>query len=329
MDPNSEPGTTANDAPLAGIPATRRRRLLLVIGLAVAAGAAVGGAVLLAADDGGTAASQPSEPLRGAPPLLLDLPDQRAHVSPQKLLAAAERELPKGDVRIEVARAIAAYEEDPDAALARLRDLPQEEAVVAFHLGLAELWSGDRLQAVEDLDRAARLDPFGLYGTAAENTLYPAQVRGYPPYFPPRTFGRGSVEELRKAAERQPGSSDRWLALAAKLQAGDRGGAIDAATRAVEADPTGISPRVALGVLSFDKANPAASFGRLGPMLQQAQDSSEIRFHIALLSLWIGLDERALGEFRQVRDADPDGPYTIYATEFVRQLEQRLGQAGS
>ena len=113
-----------------------------------------------------------------------------------------------------------------------------------------------------------------------------------------------------------------WVDLAVALESQDRAAALAAARRAVELDPNGISARVAFLVLSYDKDDPAKTFGQLGPLLQQTDGNTEIRFHLGVLSLWIGLRDKALGEFRQVAKDKPDGPYARFANAFVAELEK-------
>ena len=45
-------------------------------------------------------------------------------------------------------------------------------------------------------------------------------------------------------------------------------------------------------------------------------------FHIALLSLWFGLRDKAAGKLRQVLREHPDGGYARLARAFVQELEQ-------
>ena len=111
----------------------------------------------------------------------------------------------------------------------------------------------------------------------------------------PRRHERPSLAELRAAVKANPRDSAAWLQLAVALEQQHRVQAIEAARKAVEASPTAVSPRVALAVLSFDKDRPAASMGQLGPMLQQDEGNTEIRFHVGLLSLWVGPDDPGAG----------------------------------
>jgi tetratricopeptide (TPR) repeat protein len=327
MDPNSAPGTPSNGASTRGIPDGRRRRIALIAALALAAGiAAAAGVLLLGGDDGAGQEAASGKPLAGQPLLVLDLPGKPlpAHASAQQALATAEQRLPAGDPRISIGRAVASYDRsDPLRTIDALRAMSADDPAVALNLGLVEAWSGDTASAAKAWRRAKELDQFGYYGTIADNLLHPEQTQNYPPYFPPHPFGKGTVAQLRAAAERHPDQAARWLALAVALQQDDRAAALAAARRAAELDPTGISSRVALVVLGYDKDRPSDAFGRLGPLLSQSDDpDGEIRFHIALLSLWFGLRDKAAGEFRQVLREHPDGGYARLARAFVQELER-------
>jgi Flp pilus assembly protein TadD len=298
--------STATDIP------GRRRRLLVVVGLALTAGLAAAVAVALAA--GGGASDAPvvpaqTTPFSGAPPLKIQLPggDLKGTVAQLK---AARRELPPGDTRIAVARAIAAYSTDgADATLAALRRLPHDQAVVSLHLGLAELWSGRQAAGLAELKRTRTLDPYGFYGSLADNTLHTEQRPDYPLYIPPPGLPAGDLEHLRRLAARRPNRSDVWLALAYQLQRSDHVEAIADARKALELDPTGVSPRVAVAVLGYSKDDPTPAFAVLGPLTQQVSDTSEIRFHFGELLFWIKQDTDAEAQWRQVVQDAPDSVY--------------------
>ena len=149
-------------------------------------------------------------------------------------------------------------------------------------------------------------------------------ARGYPLYFPSVPVGTASLAQRQAAVRSTPNDAAAWLALAVALEQptggvpADRLAAIAAARHAVEAAPTDISPRVALAVLSFDKDRPSESMGTLGSLLQNASGSSEIRFHVGMLAFWLGLDDQAVGEFRQVAKQDPSGPYAKLSDQLAR-----------
>ena len=295
----------------------------MVLGGALAAGAASAIAVVLLTGGGGSdAPTVPSQttPFAGAPPLRIDLPGHVPKGTKAQLLAA-ERELPAGDVRIKVARAIDGYTRDgADATLAALRALPRDQAVVSLHLGLTEIWAGQRSAGVADLKRTRTLDPYGFYGSLADDTLHTEQRPGYPLYIAPPGLPSGDGEHLRALADRQPNRSDVWLALAYQLQRTDHVEAIADARKALELDPTGVSPRVAVAVLAYSKDDPSAAFAVLGPLSQQVSDTTEIRFHLGELAYWLKQDTDAEAQWRQVEQDSPNSPYGRIAATLMDNL---------
>jgi tetratricopeptide (TPR) repeat protein len=317
MDPNF-PSATSNVTSAGGIPAGRRRRLVLVAAVALVAGS-VAAAAVIATRGGGTHHPPAAKPLGGSPPLVLELPGPAVKGGNAAVAAAARKRLPAGDVRLAVARAILAYDPARRAlTVAALQRLPQGSPVVVFELGLAELWAGDPQTAERTLNQVKRLNPYGFYGTNADNLLHlESEVPGYPPYFPPTSEQR-SLAALRRAVHRSPTSPAAWLALAAGLERSDRLAALRAARRAAGLDPTGVSEQVAVAVLGFSKDHPAASVGILGTLASQTQtqQNPEVRFHLGLLFFWIRERQDAAGEFRQVQQDAPGSTYAKIAHVF-------------
>jgi hypothetical protein len=322
MDPNSMPTLPVNEPPPEHIPG-RRRRLLIVLAIALAVGLAAAAGVLLANSGGGggaaTAAGGGCRALSGAPPLALQLPGGVAPQGNQAVSRAAERLLAPGDARIGVARAMLAYPSaGGDATLRALHALDQTQPAVRLYEALTELWAGHCTQAVSALRRLRTSDMYGFYGTIADNTLHaPGQRANYPIYLPPQGTPTGSLAHLQALVRAHPDQGSAWLGLAyaeqrqwlKHRQARYRLAAQAAARRALQADPTGVSPRVAVAVLTYDKDNPAASFSVLGPLVQQASDPTEIRFHLGELLYWLNQDTDAVAQWRQVVD---DSPTSIY-----------------
>jgi hypothetical protein len=172
-------------------------------------------------------------------------------------------------------------------------------------------------------------DLYGYYGTIADNTLHTPQQRSdYPIYIPPDGTPHGSVAQMRALVRREPRDSGAWLGLAAAEQgawlqshrAPDRLAAQAAARRALQVDPTGVSPRVAAAVLTYDKDKPAATFSQLGPLVQQASDPTEIRFHLGLLLYWLNDDTDAAAQWRQVVAASPSSIYGRTAAALMSRI---------
>jgi hypothetical protein len=321
-----------NEPPSQHIPG-RRRRLLIVVAIALAVGLAAAVGVVLGTRGGGSAAATTGggscRPLSGAPPLALQLPGDVAPIGSQAVARAARRLLSPGDVRIAVARAVLAYpSRGGDATLRTLHGLDQAQPVVRLYEGLTELWAGHCGQAVSALRQVRTSDMYGFYGTIADNTLHaPGQRANYPIYVPPRGTPTGSLAHLQALVKAHPDQGSDWLGLAYEEQrqwlkhrlAPYRLAAQAAARRALQADPTGVSPRVAVAVLTYDKDNPAASFSVLGPLVQQASDPTEIRFHLGELLYWLNQDTDAVAQWRQVVD---DSPHSIYGRTAATLMSQ-------
>ena len=78
-------------------------------------------------------------------------------------------------------------------------------------------------------------------------------------------------------------------------------------------------------VLAFDKDRPAAAFSVLGPLVQQTQDPTEIRFHLGMMLYWMRQNTDAEAQWRQV---EQDSPSSIWGRT-AAQLMANLGAAGS
>jgi tetratricopeptide (TPR) repeat protein len=321
MDPNF-PSATPNVSSGGGIPAGRRR-LLFIAAVALVAGS-VAAAAVIATRGPGTHHPPPAKLLGGSPPLVLELPGPAVKGGNGAVYAAARRRLPAGDVRLAVARVILAYDPAQRArTVAALRRLPQQSPAVVFALGMAELWAGDPQTAERTLDEVKALNPYGFYGTNADNLLYlDTEVSGYPLYFPPKSEQR-SPAALRAAVHANPASAAAWLALGAGLERSDRLAALHAARRAVALDPAGVSEQVAVAVLGFSKGDPSKSVGALGNLasLTQTQQNPEVRFHLGLLFFWIKESQDAAGEFRQVQADAPGSTYAKIAHVFERCID--------
>jgi hypothetical protein len=302
----------------------RSRRLAVLLAVALLAGAGAAVAVLVTSGGGSHASAATTTPrLKGAPTLALDLPGKPVASSIPAQLAAARSRLAAGDVRIAIARDFSGY--DPshrEATIAAVRKLPQSNVAVVFNLATLEAWDGHLPAAAKLWQRASQLDPYGFYGTRADDILYPGQRAGYPFYVPPPGGPKGTASQLRARLRADPTNSALWLSLAVALQGRDRAAAIRAAQRALQFDPEGVSPRVAAAVLSYRKANPDATATTLANLLQNVGSgtNSQISFHLALVAYWQKLDDMAIGSWRQVAANDPNGFYGRAASGVLAQL---------
>jgi len=315
-----------------------RRRLILVAAVAVVAGVIAAVAVLVTHGSGGSGNpnAQTARPLSGQPPLFLDLPGPAVHGGNAAVYAAAQKRLPADDVRLAVARALVAYSSaDSGRTLAALRRLPQRNPAVVFALGLAQLWAGRPQVAALTLERVKRLDPYGFYGTNADDLLHLGhEAPGYPPYFPPATTP-GSLRALQAAVAAHPTSSGAWLALATRLERTDRLAALRDARRAADLNPQGISEQVAVAVLGFDKDAPMTTLQTMLNLASEtkAQPDPEVLFHLGLVYFWMKDSQDAAGEFSQVESDAPHSHYAPIAHVFARCIEspaacQRLATGG-
>jgi tetratricopeptide (TPR) repeat protein len=334
MDPNF-PSERANVGPPVRIPAGRRRLGLVAI-VALVAGIVAAAAVIATHGGGGRPATAPPQPLAGRPPLVLQLPGTAVGRGNAAVYAAARKRLPSGDVRLQVARAIVAY--DPahrGRTVAALERLPQRNPAVAFALGMAQLWAGQPKAAAATLERVKRLDPYGYYGTNADNVLtLGREVGGYPLYFPPST-PHGSLKSLRAATVAHPSSAAAWLSLAVGLERSDRLAAIQAARKAAALEPNGVSEQVAVAVLSFDKERPMGALQALQTLTSQpgVQQNPEARFHLGLIYFWLRDRQDAAAQFRQVVQDAPGSGYAPFAHVFETCIDDkaactRIGNGG-
>lgn len=297
-----------------------RRRAILVAAVAVLAGGITVVAVLATRGGGDGQPKVVARPLAGRPPLFLQLPGPAVQGGVGAVYAAAKARLSAQDPRVAVARAIAGYRSsDRERTVAALERLPRSNPAVAFELGLAQLWAGDPSAAQATLQRVRQLDPYGYYGTNADNLLHLNEVQGYPLYFPPAS-SRRSVAELEAAARRNPANASVWLSLAVKLERSDRLAAIRDARRAAALRPDAVPGQVAVIVLGFSKDRPMDAIAALGRLATAPATQSDpgVHFHLGLLYFWIKDGQDATAQFSQVeKDAPATNPYRQVAHVFA------------
>jgi tetratricopeptide (TPR) repeat protein len=315
---------------------TPRRRVASFVAVAAIAAAAVAAAAVLSSGDGGSAApGSESKPRPGRPPLSFALgfrvdSEARALTRGAELYRAgrttAARELfEKHDsLEAKVGAALASW---PDGGLDRLEQLAKlypESALVQLHLGLARLWAneGDPVAAW----RAAQdAEPDTPYAILAGNLLHPELPRGMPLFIPSvpappavtRLPAARQLEALRARAE--TGGTRQLLLYGVGLQrVGRQASAARVYERAARAAPRSVEAQVAAAVGQFDKDNPPAAFGRLGPLTRTFPGEPTVRFHLGVLLLWTGRIDAAA---RQLRLASRTRPGSPLAREALRYLE--------
>jgi tetratricopeptide (TPR) repeat protein len=324
-----------------------RRRARVLVGLAAAAAAAlVVGVTVLQAEDESPAPETTAEE-RPPPPLELGLtlrddPLAEALRDAEQLLEEGDREAARarfqellaenpGSVEAAVGAAVAAW---PEGTLSRLEQLAADHpasGVVLFHLGLAQLATGDREAAVESWEEAERGDPDSPAALRAEDALHPEFAPGRPPFVAPieapaELAGLSPEEQLAELARRaEAGGVEERLAYGIALQrVGRPVSAREAFAEAAATAPASLPAKVAAALGLFDKDDPSRAFSRLGP-LADADEGGVVRYHLGLALSWIGQVEEAKRQLRQAREEAPNG---FYGREGERLLD-RLEDVGS
>jgi tetratricopeptide (TPR) repeat protein len=315
-----------------------RNRALPVVGIGVlVVAAAVLGAFALR-DPAPAAAPKSSAPLKGSPPLVLDLPakptgglaqlaavaaDMRAGKTQQAdaALRRARALLGAGDLRVQVAGALLRYRPgDTETSIGVLRALTSNDdraPVPALHLGLALLWAGERSDATSALEQTRLIDPDGLYGRTADDVLHPSYRKGYPLWIS-SILVQGTLAQLRAKAVAAPRDQQAQLDYAYGLQFQSRTRARGVAERALALDATSLDAQVAVIVLGFDKDVPAQAVGRLGQLMRTQPQAASPRFHFGELLAWIGQDAQAKKEYEQASSLDPKGLIGQFARSVLK-----------
>ena len=242
-----------------------RTRVYLIVGACATAAAA---AVV-----GITAAThhtppKPLGPREGKPPFAADA------TAPRPLAA---------DVR-------AALRAWPRGTIPRLQTLAAanpRSGLVRVNLGLALFWARREAAAATRWREAARVDPDSPSAIRAGDLLHPGSPPGLPFFVP---SGRVDAQLARGLAFQRAGravSAERAFAAAA---------------RAAPDDPQTL---VASAVSRFRKDDPARAFSRIGPLTVRFPRSQTVRFHLGLLSIWIGDFGEAKQQLELARAAGP------------------------
>ena len=188
--------------------------------------------------------------------------------------------------------------------LAALERLPQRNPAVVFALGMAQLWAGQPQTAELTLERVKRLDPYGFYGTNADNLLHLGhEAPGYPPYFPP-TPSRGSLRRAAGGGARRtrpaPGRGSR---SPRGLERTDGWRRCATARRAADLEPPGHLRAGGGGRARVQQGRPMASVGTMlarSPRRRRPSRTPRCASTSGLVYFWIKEGQDAAGEFRQV-----------------------------
>jgi tetratricopeptide (TPR) repeat protein len=304
---------------------------------ALAAGGTVALAVITSSPKGG--GEKRAQPLKGAPPLVLDLgvrddPEARSlrraeRLYERKQRAAAARIFRRYDSdEARVGRALSAW---PDESLSRLEELARarpRSALVLLHLGFARLWAGNATAATEAWREAAGAAPDSPSAQRADDALHPRFPSGQPffvPSFaPPSGLVSSPTRQLAQLAARARRRDVRAKLLygLALQRLGHRLSArsqYDAAARIAPGDP---EAQVAVAVVRFDKSRPAEAFSRLGPLTRRFPKAATVRFHLGVLLLWLARVQPGSVEEgkRQLRLASAEAPNSSLSREAKRLL---------
>ena len=286
--------------------------MLVSVAAATAAVVAVGATLL-------QSRSSDDEPTlrEGDPPLVLDLGARQDAEAAD--LRRAERLYDDGD-RAGAARVFARYRSLdarvgqalaswPDGTVEQLEQLTVEaprNGMVRLNLGFALFWSGREEEALAAWRAVRRIEPDSLAAVRADDLLHPQFARGLPIFVP---------GEPRGAAGRHLLEGVRFQRLGRQLSARRE---FDEAVRLAPGDP---EPLVAAAVVRFDKANPSAAFGRLGPLTRRFPRSATVRFHLGLLLLWLGRVDEARTQLERASAAGAADPLAREAERFLERLE--------
>jgi Flp pilus assembly protein TadD len=267
-----------------------RVRVYSAVAVAAAGAAAAVVAITVATS---THPPKPPGPRPGKPPFVADWTATRQ-------LSASVRD------------ALSAWPDDTVSTLQGLARSHPRSAFVHLNLGLALFWERDDAGALAEFRAAKQVEPDTPSAVHAGDLLHPNSPRGLPEFVPsfPRATNRMQrllVRGIRLQRAGRPISAERQFAAAARLA------------------PNDADAQVAAAVGRFDKDHPERAFSRLGPLVRRFPQAQSVRFHLGILSLWIGSFAEAR---KQLRLAVAEGPRTLYATEATTLLV-RLGHVGT
>jgi tetratricopeptide (TPR) repeat protein len=312
-----------------------RIRLYAIVAAAAVAAAGLTVGVTLATR---TTPPKPLEPLAGTPPLLLDL---GVRVDAQAVALRRAVDLYARGQRGQAASLFDRYrstEARVGSALARwpagfasLQDLATAEpqsALVQLEYGLALYWRRSDAAAKTAWRRARRAEPDTPYAIRAEDLLYPNFPRGLPDFVPsfvpPAALDRLSPPRQLAYLQSHASKDDvraKLLYGVALQRLGRQRSALRVFEEAAALAPGNPEPKVAVAVARFDKANPAKTFSRLGPLSRRYPKSQSVRFHLGLSLLWLGSVSDAKGQLRLARSLGPTTALGREAQAFLARLK--------
>jgi Flp pilus assembly protein TadD len=178
----------------------------------------------------------------------------------------------------------------PQGTIRRLRALAGAqpgEGIVLVNLGLAYYVVRRDAEAVAAWRKAERVDPDSQSAIRAGDLLHPGTPPGLPFFVPSGAVApdlRGALALQRRG---RPLSAERRFARIAAQR------------------PDDVEAEVAYAVSRYRKDHPERAFSRLGPLAQRFPGAQTVRFHLGLLSIWIGDFREAKRQLQLARAAGP------------------------
>jgi tetratricopeptide (TPR) repeat protein len=323
---------------------SQRARVNLIAGAVAALAVVVIVTVTLlqarSSDPGAIKLAAVTKPLRGSPPLYLDLglredAETKAlgravtlyrtgHRAEAGAIFSRYHSLPA-----QIGAAFAAWPGGGLDTLKRLVASHPHSAQAELHLGWADYWSGLIGAAIKAWEQAVRVEPDSSSAVSAADPLHPADAPGLPyivtTLAPPagvtalpiaqelRALGRDAARPDATAAAkvlygvalwnlRRPLSAERVFRAAAVLAPND---------------PMALT---AAAVGAFSKARPVLAFSKLGPLTGRFPHAGVVRFHLGVLLLWTNQLAKARTQLRLTMSLDPGSPYAAQAKRLLAAL---------
>jgi tetratricopeptide (TPR) repeat protein len=187
----------------------------------------------------------------------------------------------------EVKEAMASWPERTIPKLQGLAAAQPSAGIVHVNLGLAYFWLRRDDGAIAEWRKALRVAPDSQSAIHAGDLLHPRTPPGLPFFVPsgtvPAALRRGLILQRRG----RPVSAERAFAAAARDH------------------PNDVEAQVAYAVSRYRKDHPERAFSRLGPLAQRFPQAQTVRFHLGLLSIWIGDFREAKRQLQLAQAAAP------------------------
>jgi tetratricopeptide (TPR) repeat protein len=323
----------------------RTRIVALVAAAALGAVAVTLGVTVLSSEDedGG---SSVADVRSGNPPLVLDLgvrTDTEADALRRgQRLYSQGREARAARVfasfsspQARIGQAFADWPEGSLTLLERLGRRHPRSAVVQLHLGLARFWAGRTGEASTAWRTAVRAEPDTASAIRANDLLHPSSpVPGLPFFVPgfafPKALGALSppvqFQRLQRAARRDDVRAKLLYGLALQ-RLGRPVSAERQFSAAAALAPENVDAQVAAAVGRYRKDAPQRAFSRLGPLTRTFPRAATVRFHLGLLSLWLGRADEAKRQLELARRLEPGSRHARESSRLLGRLTETGGES--